>query len=373
MSWGSILEQVVGTLVFLFVLLDVFMTVLYARLGSHGAARLGAGILCNIVGRGVQLFLQYVPAPSKRRDAVLSFSGPITVVMLLGTWSWGLGIGAALILQPHLGDTVVVQGIATPTDFVSALYAAGTSLAITGSSEFDPHSGPMRMLYLVNSLVGTTVITLAVTYLFQVYSSLQRRNTLALDVHLYTRETGDAAELVAGFGPMGDFSLAANNLATMAQGMTAIEEAHHFYPVLFYFRPASEERSLIRVLLVSLDAVSLMRTVLSRDACARIGDSASVIQLWRASLVTAQLLESTFLDAPDPSGYRAPADAKEKWRRRYHAAHQRLARAGIPVQEEVGAGAEGYIALREQWQRRIELLTGHVGFPYREMDPAASA
>ena len=372
MSGWSIAEQVLGTIVFLFVLLDVFMTVLYARLGSGGIAKLGAGIIGNLVGRSVRTLLGWVAGSGARRGAVLSFCGPITVVLMLSAWSWGLGIGAAMILQPHLADTIVVQGDRTPTDFVAALYAAGTSLAITGSSEFQPRSEPMRMLYLVNSVVGTTVVTLAVTYLLQLYSSLQRRNTLALDVHLYTSETGDAAELIAALAPMGDWTLTTNNLVGIGQGMTAIEEAHHFYPVLFYFRPATEEHSLIRVLLVSLDAVSLIRTALSDRECARVGHAAPVVQLWRASLITAKMLESTFLPGAGPGDYSAPEGAKAKWRERYRNAIERLERSGIPVQEDPAGGAERYIALREQWQRRIEMLTAHMGFPYEDMDPGST-
>jgi len=294
------------------------------------------------------------------------------VVMLLGVWSWSLGIGAAMILQPHLGDSIVVPGSDTPTDFVAAMYAAGTSLAITGASEFEPRTEPMRMLYLVNSLVGTTVVTLAVTYLLQLYSSLQRRDTLALDVHLYTSETGDAAELIAAMAPLGDFSLTTNNLAGIAQAMTHLEEAHHFYPVLFYFRAAHESESLIRVLLVSLDTVSLIRTALSDRECVRVGHSAPIIQLWRASLMTAYMLQSIFLAQPDPPEYHASEDAKEKWRERYRAAHARLARCGLAVQEDIERGAEKYLQMRERWQRTIEVLTEHVGYPYERMDPAAS-
>jgi hypothetical protein len=372
MSWGSIVEQVAGALLFLFILLDVFMTVLYARLGTTGIAQWGAGFVGNVVGRTVYAVLQHVPAPRKRRNVVLSFGGPITLIVLLGVWSWGLGIGAAMILQPHLGDGVQVQGALTPTDFMAALYAAGTSLAITGSSEFEPRTGAMRMLYLVNSLVGTTVVTLAVTYLMQVYSSLQRRNTLALDVHLYTSETGDAAELLAAMAPLGDFSLTTNNLAAIASGMTGIEEAHHFYPVLFYYRPSSADRSLVRAMLVSLDAVSLVRTALTERECARIGQSAAMIQLWRASLITAAMLQAVFLDEPDPPDYHAPDDAKAKWRERFRNAHARLARGGLPMCDDVEAGAERYVEIRERWQSRIERLTSHMRFPYEQMDPAAT-
>jgi hypothetical protein len=172
--------------------------------------------------------------------------------------------------------------------------------------------------------------------------------------------------------PLGDFSLTTNNLSSIAQAMTDVEESHHFYPVLFYFRTAHESESLIRALLVSLDAVSLVRTVLSDREAIRVGQSAPMIQLWRASLMTADMLQSIFLAQPDPPEYHAPEDAKEKWRKRYHAAHSRLARGGLAVQEDVARGAEKYVELRERWQRVIEVLTEHVGFPYERMDPAAA-
>src|SRR3954471_19801792 len=118
MSWGSILEQVAGAGLFLFILLDIFMTVLYARLGSSGVARLGAGVMGNFVGHSVRAALTHVPANRQQRDGILSFTGPVTVVLLLSVWSWSLGIGAAMVLQPHLADGIQVQGSETPTDFV---------------------------------------------------------------------------------------------------------------------------------------------------------------------------------------------------------------------------------------------------------------
>ena len=98
MSGWSIAEQVLGTIVFLFVLLDIFMTVLYARLGSSGIAKLGAGIIGNLVGRSASWTLGHLARSRAHRGAVLSFCGPITIVLMLSVWSWGLGLGAAMIL-----------------------------------------------------------------------------------------------------------------------------------------------------------------------------------------------------------------------------------------------------------------------------------
>jgi len=101
------------------------------------------------------------------------------------------------------------------------------------------------------------VLSLTLTYLMQVYSALQQRNTLGLKINLMTAESGDAADLIAGLGPDGQFSAGYANLATLADDMTRVKESHHFYPVLFYFRFHEPEYSVSRMALAALDMVTL--------------------------------------------------------------------------------------------------------------------
>src|SRR4051794_2668583 len=84
--------------------------------------------------------------------------------------------------------------------------------------------------------IGMLVMSLTLTYLMQVYTALQRRNVLAMNIHLLSGCTGDAAELLARLGPQGQFSGGYTNLSELGVEMTQAKEAHHFYPVLFYFR-----------------------------------------------------------------------------------------------------------------------------------------
>jgi hypothetical protein len=369
-TWIAVAEQVAGALVMLFVLADVFLTVLYARLGPHGAARLGAGVVALLAGRAVRAALQAVPLTGKQRGGLLSFCGPVTLVLLLTCWAWALTLGAALVVHPHLGTGLQIQNADTPTGFIAAIYAAGTSLAITGSSEFDPMTDAMRMLYLTNSLIGTTVVTLSVTYLLQVYTSLLRRNTLSLDLDLYSSETGDAAELIAALAPQADWNIATNNLSALGQTLTALEESHHFYPVLFYFRPARPQQSIARCLLVLLDLVTLLRTTLAPHEAARVGGSAPIVQLDRGARMMAETLQSTFLAQPDPPDYRPDAETLARWRARYRRARRRMTQAGLPLLEDAAAGEDRYVALRCQWFGRIEDLARYMGFRMAVIDPA---
>lgn len=58
----------------------------------------------------------------------------------------------------------------------------GTSTALVGASDFTTHTSSTRLLFLSNSLIGASVLSLTLTYLMQVYTALRRRNVLALSI-----------------------------------------------------------------------------------------------------------------------------------------------------------------------------------------------
>ena len=70
--------------------------------------------------------------------------GPSTVVLLVFLWAFLLTLGAALIFHPYLGSAITTDIGPTPTDFVSALFVAGNSMSIVGSSGFSPRTSAFR-------------------------------------------------------------------------------------------------------------------------------------------------------------------------------------------------------------------------------------
>lgn len=249
------LEQAIGALLITLVILDVFLTVLYARAGT--------GILSTRVSKLVRRVFYLASKPfGRHRGTVMSFCGPVILVLLVAIWDFGLTLGAALVIHPALGAWVANSSGTTPTDFITALQAGGNSTSIVGSGDFSPQTGAFRLFYLFASLTGTAIVSLTLTYLMQVYSALRSRNSTALNFHLASAETGDAAELVAGLGPQGKFDGGYSNLAELAVKATEAKEAHHFYPVLFYFRFREPHYSVSRFTLVALDSVTLIKSAL---------------------------------------------------------------------------------------------------------------
>lgn len=346
-------------------LLDVFLTVLYAR------ARMGP-VSHHVTRLTGWVFRGFSRPFGRHRGIVLTACGPAVLLLIIAVWALGLTLGSALIIQPHLGTAIrSSSGEATPTDFVTAMYAGGSSMSLVGASDFTPHTTRARLFYLFTSLVGASVLSLTLSYLVQVYAALQRRNALALKLHLATGETGDAARLVAAVGPRGVFSAGYTNLATLSAELADVKEAHHFYPLLFYFRFRDPLYAVSRFTLVALDAATLIKSGLDDGEQGWLKESSSVNGLWRSSMLLVTTLEATFLPGGVPDAQEPPDEpTRDRWRRRYAAAVERLRQSGIQTATDEQAGAATYVSLRAQWDRRIAALAPSMAYGPDEVDPA---
>ena len=144
------IEQIGGAVLMALFLVDVFLTVLYARAGT--------GLLAPRWNRLVWAIVKGIARLSGRhRATVLSYAGPLIVVALIAFWALGLTLGAAFIIRPELGTAIRPSSGDTPTDLVTALMVAGNSLSIVGSGDYAPHTAGTRLLFLLNSLIGASV------------------------------------------------------------------------------------------------------------------------------------------------------------------------------------------------------------------------
>jgi hypothetical protein len=360
----AVVEPIAGAVLTLVVLLDIFLTVLYARAGT--------ALISPVVSRTIWRVFRLVSRPfGRNRGRVLSFCGPVILVALIGAWAAGLALGSALIIHPHLGGGIRASEGSTPRDFMSALYAAGNSLSFVGSSDFKPRSAVFQGLYMLNSLIGMSVMSLILAYVMQIYNALKSRNTLGLAIQTLSDDSGDAAELLAGLGPQGEFNSGFTNLSNLAASASAVKESHHFYPLLFYFRFPEPYYSVSQIATVLFDSVSLLKSGLSDEDYSWLKESATVAQCWRAAMLLVSMLEEVFLNGqPAPPGSAADAGARERWRTRYMAALERMRQAGIITIADPATGFETYVSLRERWDGHIVRLRAAMMYEADEIDPA---
>lgn len=349
------LEQVAGAGLMLLFLADIFLTVLYARAGT--------GLLAVYWNRLIWVCMKGLARCfGRRRGTVLSLSGPLIVILLIAFWSLGLTLGAALIVRPELGGAIRPNSGGTSTDLVTAMLVAGNSLSIVGGGDYAPHTTGTRFLYLLNSLIGASMLSLVLSYLVQVYSALRERNALALTIDLMTDGTGDAAQMLARLMPGGDSGDATSELGNLVHSLAATKEAHHFYPLLFYFRFEDPRYAVSRFSFVLLDLTALIPAALDQRRYATLIGSAPVAALRRGALL---LLET--LDRNVPPKSRSSVETGEDWlqRQRYDAATATLARNGIAVAPD---GVERYAAMRADWEPLIRRVAPALGYTLDESD-----
>lgn len=355
------LEQIGGALLTLLFLADIFLTVLYARAGT--------GLLAPHWNRVLwATFRAMAGLLGRRRGMALSFAGPLIVISLIAFWALGLTLGAALVVRPELGVAIRPSSGESPRDFVTALFVAGNSLSIVGSGNYAPQTPSTRILFLflLNSLIGASVLSLVLSYLVQVYSGLRERNALSLSIDLMTGGTGDAAEMLARLGREGDLSNATSQLANLVQPLAAIKEAHHFYPLLFYFRFAEPTYSVSRLGFVLLDLTTLIDTTLDPVKYGTLVRSAPVMSLRRCALLLLETLDRHFQTEHDAPTVSAEAGSYEE---SYRIAVETLQRAGLDAQ----SNKQGYVDERRRWEPVCQRVAPALGYGMEEIDARRSS
>ena len=349
------IEQIVGVALILLFLCDVFLTVLYARAGTGWLAPYWNRAVWALLRATSRLF-------GRRQGAILSLAGPLIVVSLIGFWALGLTVGAALVIRPELGVAIKPSNGDTPTDLITALLVAGSSLSIVGGGDYAPHTAGTRIVFLVNSLIGASVLSLVLSYLVQVYSALRERNTLALTIHLMTASTGDAAEMLARLRLDEDCGDAPSALSNLARALAATKEAHHFYPLLFYFRFEDPLYSVSRFSFIVLDLVTLIGTALDQRRFRSLARSGPVVSLHQCALLLLATLDHNLPTERDPAD--CPAETFRTGQS-YTAAVETLGHAGVMVRSD---GRDSYVAERRTWEPIIRRVAPVLGYGMDEID-----
>ncbi|MEW9854326.1 potassium channel family protein [Novosphingobium sp. M1R2S20] len=321
-----------GAALILISIADVFLAVLYARIG--------VGLLTPRLYRATWLLLRAIARRRgpQGRKLLLSYAGPIMIVETVMVWSLLLQLGFALIYWPALGEGIQASSGPTPTDFGTAVYFSGFSFTTLGTGDIVPQSTMYRMLMILQAWIGFSVLTLTLTYLMSVYSAVVRRNTLAQTLHHLTGGTGEPVRLLAGM-LLGGSEGAKGQLVPIGSQVLNLLESHHSYPILHYFRMRDDRYALTRVAYITLETATLIRTALSSDFHT-LKHSSALYLFWGSGCDLLQQVGSSFLDrTQDESAEREDV-------RSFGAALTRLRQAGIDVSE---AQLAKYRVDRQEW------------------------
>ncbi|HZR31059.1 MAG TPA: ion channel [Terriglobales bacterium] len=201
----------------------------------------------------------------RRRDALLSIYGPLSLIFLLIFWAVGLLFGFAL-LQYGFGSQL--KGEAYGRGLWTDLYLSGTTLFTLGLGDVVPVTTAGRALVVLEASFGFGFFALVIGYLPVLYQSFSRRevNISLLDARAGSPPT--AAELLRRHAQDNSLSDLRELLYEWERWAADLLESAISYPVLCYFRSQHDNQSWLGALTTILDTCSL--TMVGIDGmCAR--------------------------------------------------------------------------------------------------------
>lgn len=241
-----------GLAIFLIVLWDAFEAIILPRRVTR-KFRL-ARFFYRITWRTWRFGARLVSS-RKRREALLGFYGPLSLLVLLGVWALGLIFGFGL-MQYGAGSAVVMTG--GEQGFLSDIYLSGTTFFTLGLGDVVPHSELARILVVAEAGFGLGFLGAVIGYLPFIYGSFSQRevNISLLDSRAGTPPT--AGELLRRHSYPHGLDALRELLKDWELWSAELMESHLSYPVLAYFRSQHDNQSWIASLAAVLDTCALV-------------------------------------------------------------------------------------------------------------------
>jgi hypothetical protein len=191
----------------------------------------------------------------KRREAVLAYFGPLSLLMLLVFWGAGLMLGFGLLLWSG-GSALVAQDGRRP-DFWTDLYISATTFFTLGLGDVIPKSIFARAVTAVECGTGFGFLAALIGYLPTTYQSFSRREASISLLDARAGSPPSAAEILKRDAQSGDPATLTLLLADWERWSADLLESHISYPVLCYFRSQHDNQSWVASLTAILDVCAL--------------------------------------------------------------------------------------------------------------------
>ena len=185
-----------------------------------------------------------------RRENLLSYYGPLSLLLLLGVWALSLILGFAaldwaLSFQPT-GSSAV--------DFRTDLFLSGSSFFTPGLGSVAASTSLARLLVVMEGAVGFGFLATIISYLPGLNNAFSRRE---VNVSLLDARAGSppsAGELLSrcNEGVVDGF------LRDWERWSAELMESHLSYPMLSYFRSQHDNQSWVTALTMVLDLCALV-------------------------------------------------------------------------------------------------------------------
>ena len=331
----------IGAALALVVLWDAFETILVPRrIGRRVRLTRYFYLVTWRCWRGLALLVR---RPS-RRESLLGFYGPLSLLLLLACWAFGLIVAFALLQWAVLGaQRPSISELAT------LLYMSGETFFTLGFGDITPATMPGRLLSVIESGLGFGFLGTVVGYLPTMYAAFSQRE---VEIALLDARAGSpptAAEFVTRVFSHGCGEWDEGEMREWERWAAQLLETHISYPQLAYYRSQHGNQSWLGALTAILDSSALVMAAHDGPASRQ---AKLTFAMARHALV--DITQIFVRRAPSQAADRLPPAALAELRRRL---------ASEPVAQSLeGAFEERLAALRLLYEPYAQALGAHLLF-----------
>lgn len=201
--------------------------------------------------------LAAIRGTKKKRDSLLSYYGPLSLLLLLAFWAFTLVLGFGLL---HYGLQDKLTGALLGSDFGNALYLSGTTLFTLGLGDIQPATSLARFITVLEAGIGFGFLALVIGYLPVLYQAFSRREVTISLLDARAGSPPTAFEILRRQSGVEGMEALTELLKQWEQWSADLMESHLSYPALAYFRSQHDNQSWIASLTAILDVCALAMT-----------------------------------------------------------------------------------------------------------------
>ncbi len=191
----------------------------------------------------------------KWRSTFLSLFGPLSVLVLIGSWAVILILSFAL-LQWSLGSELHTPG--EEVRFADYLYFSGVTFFTLGFGDFTPVSPLGRFLAVLETGIGFGFLAVVISYLPVLYQSFSHREVTIALLDARAGSPPTAAQLLTRLARHRNYAALDRFLEEWERWAAELLESHVSFPMLSYYRSQHDNQSWLAALTAILDTSTLV-------------------------------------------------------------------------------------------------------------------
>jgi len=196
-----------------------------------------------------------------RREGWLATFGPVLAIIMFAVWALLFIIGYGLMI-----DGLREEMRPVPGDFWESIYFSAGTLVPLSYGDFVPEGVLARLATVAESATGVGVAALAITLLFSLYESFQRREELVVTLDALAGAPPSGLQMLETAAELDLRPKLASTFDEWRDWMAAVLESHLAYPILFYFRSSHDNEAWLNSFGAVMDAATLVISTLDGEA-----------------------------------------------------------------------------------------------------------